>query len=609
MSGEAAKRVLLAPLDPVHDVGLKVIRRALEAAGHTTILLPPDVPPEEIVAAALEHQVDVVLLSRTIGYQVAEAAARFADLAEAAGLRERVRIAIGGMAIRPELAAEMGFDAAFGPGTTPEEAVAFVEGREPAPGEQRGATRRRPALAPTRTYRYRHAEIGRLLEEIAQELLAWAHGRLSPGVERAQLRQAMIRAARAGESTERLRREYARLTDGAAAAFYARGDLPPGLRRLEAGELQAIRRYAERANAAPAGPELRHGQDTLVFTQYGTGCPIHDIAHIKVLEGWSVDGVIHFDPAWGARTEGLLEGAFTHQRDGTVITPENLQHIRAGLGPYTLWQVRAHRGLNTAETVVLAGEYGADATKINIAYGSLSGGTDPERLAVDGLAAMRYAAEYRLPYDVVTNEELSGVPAHKAFAGMLIVAHVGRRLGGTPYLQPLFCKGPEALIRGLMDANHVDFHAAKILALRRIVDAPIWPGAPVGFMTHTEDRVQSSVTTALHAALGASLGVEAVTIASSDEAYSGGPITAASRVDTLRAVAEALRFFGRARIEPTPAAESLADELVEGIEQVLRRVAEVGFVRALYEGVLGSPEEGGHPGRAGRGTVYARAAR
>lgn len=592
------QKVLLAPLDPVHDVGLKLIKNALEQAGHDTILLPPDLPPEEIVSAALQQQVDIVLISRTLGYQVAELAARFVDLMEVSGLRSKVRLAIGGMAVRPEIGAELGFDGAFGPGTTPAEAVAFVEGRPFHELKSRGR-RLRPELPLDYGYTYRHSGIGQLLDRIGQEFMDWARGKSSPGVERAALREAMLSTP--GGS---LRPEYGKLCDGVAGAFYAHGRLPDTLRNLTPEELEQMTEYVRRANGTMDPRPLRHaGQRTLVFGQYGTGCLVQDVAGIKVLEAWGADGVIHFDPSWGARTEGLLEGTYSHQGDGSVITGENLLYIKAGLAPTTLWQVRAHRGLNTAETVVLAHAAGADATKINIAYGSLAAGTDPERLAIDGLAAMTYAAKYRMPYDVVTNEELAGVPAHKAFAGMLISAHIGRMVGGFPFLQPLFCKGPEALVRGLMDDNHVDFHAAKIAALRQMIDAPIWPGAPVGFMTHTEDRVQASVTTALHAALAASLGCDAVTISSSDEAYSGGPIAAASRVDTLQSTGETLRFLGQARIEPTPQAAALAAQLVVQIEGVLHEVAQVGFVPALYQGLLGSKDDGAHPGRAGRGTV------
>jgi len=63
----------------------------------------------------------------------------------------------------------------------------------------------------------------------------------------------------------------------------------------------------------------------------------------------------------------------------------------------------------------------------------------------------------------------------------------------------------------------VDMNTAKLAVWREIVDTPIWPGEPVGFMTHTPDRVQSAMTTAAHVALAATLGVDAITMASSDE--------------------------------------------------------------------------------------------
>ncbi|HYF93863.1 MAG TPA: cobalamin-dependent protein [Symbiobacteriaceae bacterium] len=601
------KRVLLAPIDPVHDVGLKMINRGLKEAGHETVLLPPDLPPEEIVEAAIRENVDCVLLSRTLGYDVAEHTARFVDIAEAAGLRQKVKLGIGGMAIRPELGAEMGFDGAFGPGTTVAQAIAFVEGRPFHEITGIGAERTRPDITEGFTYSYRHPEIERLLDKLVDQFMEWVADRSSPAVQRAALRKQILETERNGGNATELRQQYGKLCTGAAAAYYTNGSLPDVVRTISDRELDLLDEYCKSADKNGPSKDIRRGaKKPLVFTQYGTGCLVTDIAHVKLLEAWAADGVVHFDPSWGARTEGFLEGVLSHKGDGTIITAENLAKISQSLQKHTLFQVRAHRGLNTPETVMLAGEVGAHLTKININYGSLAGGTDPERLAVDGYHAMRYAAEYGLPFDVVTNEELAGVPAHKAFAGMLVTAHIGRRLGGRPILQPLFCKGAEALIKGLMDDNHVDFNAAKVMALRSIIDAPIWPGAPVGFMTHTEDRVQSAMTTALHAALGAAVGVEAVSIASTDEAYSGGPIVSGSRVDTLRAVMEALRFFGSAQIAPTPKATEMANNIVDGIVKVLTQAVETGFVPGLYQGVFGDPEDGAYPGRAGKGTVTRR---
>lgn len=607
------RHVLLAPLDPVHDIGLKMIRQALRERGHETVLLPPDMTPEEIVQAGLDSKTDVLLVSRTVGYGVAESLGRLVDLAESAGLRRRAKMAIGGMAIRPELAAELGFDGAFGPGTTVEEAVAFVEGR-PWLSKKTTASKARCDLTAKYDYTYRHDTIARLLEQTSELIMDWARGKTSPAIKRARLRAEILAAQKAAGDepspalqTElaRLRAEYASHCDATIAGYYRAGALPPRTRLITASEISTLQKMLNETPRHPNPLSIQHrAQQPAVFIQYGTGCPLMDIEHIKIAEGWGADGVVHFDPSWGARSEGFVEGYVSHAENGTVTTPENLRLIGQSIEPGTLWQVRAHRGLNTPETVVLAVDAGAHLTKVNMAYGSLGAGTDPARLTVDGVETIRLAAAAGLAFDVVTNEELSGVPAHKAFASMLIIVDLARRLGGRPFLQPLFCYSPEVMINGRMADNYIDFNAAKVLALRSIISAPIWLGAPIGFLTQTEDRVQSSVSTALHAGLAASLGVDAISIASSDEAYSGGPITAQSRVDTLRAVKEMYRFLGTCTINPTPKAAEWADQLVKDIELTLREVIRKGcFVQALYDGVLGSREDGAYPGRAGRNTV------
>lgn len=599
------RTVLLAPLDPVHDVGLKLIKRKLEERGHRVFLLPPDLAPEEIVARAREISPDFLMISRAISYGTSEVLAKFADLADASGLRETTKIAVGGLSMRPETAQELGFDAGFGPDTPPEAAVAYVEGREV---RLKGGSRpdSKANLVEGFSYKFKDEEIGALCVEIARGLIDWARSRTSPGIERAYLREEIEKEKASGNEKRvlELRRKYMMLTDGDVRKWYETGEPVPHTRPLTGKETADIEKLAE----AVGLEEYPGSQDILnkynVFIQYGTGCPEMDAYHIRLSLAWGARGVVHFDPSWGARTEGLLEGAWSHQHDGTVLTLENLKLIKKALLPGSMWQVRAHRGLNTPETVVLAALSGADLTKINIVYGSLGAGTDPERLSVDGVEAMKLAARFKLPYDVVTNEELCGVPAEKAFAGMLIVATAGILLGGKPILQPLFANSPQAIIAGLTDDNFVDFNAAKMIALRNIIDAPIWPGAPVGFLTQTQDRCQSSVMTALHAVLALKQGAQAVTIASSDEAYAGGPITAPARVDTLKAVAASLRFFGSSDLAPTTKARDMADNLREGILGVLKQVAARGdFVASLYEGLLGTREDGAYPGRAGKGTV------
>lgn len=597
------KKVLLAPLDPVHDIGLKMIKRGLEQRGHETILLPPDYSAEEIIKMIIDKNVDVVLVSRTIGYGVAEILGKFIDLAEAAGIRDKVRIGIGGMAIRPELAAELGFDAGFGPGTTVEEAIAFVEGREYIPAEGKNAKVKKD-ITKGYDYEFHNKRIEKLLDSIVDSILSYVRDKTSPAVLRAQIRRQMLESSDESK-VQSLRKDYANLCDDTIKVFYESGKYRQKTRPMTEGEINSLARYVDSVDERMKPLNLQHNKkNPVVFIQYGTGCPFMDIAHIKSCEAWGADGAVHFDPSWGARAEGFLEGYITHEEDGSVITYENLKSIKNSLLPSTLWQVRAHRGLNTPETVLLAGKIGADLTKINIAYGSLGGGTDPERLTVDAVEAIKYAAEFDMPFDVVTNEELCGVPAYKAFAGMLIVSKLGLRLGGKPILQPLFCYSPEVMISGQMEDNYVDFNAAKIYCLRNIINAPIWCGAPIGFLTQTEDRVQSSLMTALHASLASSLGVDGISIASSDEAFSGGPITAPARIDTLRAAQASFRFFGQSNIIPTDNAKKWAADIGEGIEKTLELVEKNGnFVDALYKGLLGSREDGAYPGRAGRNSV------
>lgn len=603
--------VLLVPLDPVHDNAVKLLGRKLREAGYETIVMPPGSTPEEVVDLGLRSRPVAILVSRTLGYKVGETLGRLVDLAEAAGLRETTKLGVGGMAITKEVGVELGFDGVFVGDLNMAEVLAFLEGREVAAEVQaeRGEARTKPKLTEGYSYRFHDRTIWELLDSITDQLLAWAKGKTSPGIERAKVRAEMIAEGVASETCERpdLRQRlldtYLSLCSQDVVAFYRSGTLPSGVRRIQAAEIERLPLLLQ-ATPARAG-HIRHiGHRPAFFVQYGTGCPVMDITHIKACEAWGVDGVIHFDPSWNAQTEGLLEGLLSHQHDGTIVTLENLRLLRQYMDPGTAWLVRVHRGLNTPETLILAQAAGADYVKINIPYGCTGGGTDPERLAVDSVYCMQLAAQYGLPFNIPGNDELSGVPPHKSFASILIMLALGLKLGAKPIPNPLLCYSPYMMIHGHMDDNMVDMNLAKLAVWREIVDAPVWPGEPVGFMTHTPERVQSAVATAAHVALASAAGVAAVTFASSDEAYSKGPISLPARIDTIRAVKEMLRFLGSAQFCPTPGAEKLTDRLREDITSVLQKVAARGdFVASIYEGLLGDQSDGLYPGRSGRHTV------
>lgn len=596
------KRILCVPLDPVHDVGIKIIRNALAGRGFETELLSPDLPMEEVVHKAVSGGYDDILVSRTLGYGVAELLGRFVDLLDASGVRERSRVVLGGKAVTAELAAELGFDRGFDEHAQIEDIVAFIEGSS-VQGSVAAADKKKPDITAGYTYAVRDPRIEASLDEIVDKLLRWAEGKSTPGIRRARIRQAMLHESSAARKASLLD-EYLSLSDSVIADAFRRNVMPKGVRSVTDEEVRRLRELVqERRQVRPI--TLRHsGERPLFFKFLGSGCPVLDILHAKVCERWGVDGFLLINPSWEARYEGLLEGALTHQNDGTVTSAENIRLVRDLLEPSTLLTVRAHRGLNTPETVVLAAHGGADMTKIDLVYGSLGAGTDPARLAVDGIEAIRLAATHAMPFDIPGNDELSGVPAWKTLAGLLINVHLGKRLGARAILKPLFCYGPHIVINGLMQQTFVDYNAAKIRALRSIVDCPIWPGEPIAFMTQTEDRVQSATATSFHAALGTALGVDAMTVASTDEAYSRGPICMASRIDSLQGIHEAARFMGDATVAPTAAVDAMTEDLHNKIAEVLARVRTAPHLpAAIAGGLLGDREDGAYPGKFGKGTV------
>lgn len=606
-------KVLLAPLDPVHDNAVKLLKRKLAEAGHEAISMPPGTTEEELIERALTEHPDVILVSRTLGYQVAEILGHLVDLAEASGLRESTRIGVGGMAITRETGAELGFDATFVGELNMPAVLNFVTGKTStisADEQAEVSHRTKPDILQGYTYEFKDKKIEALLDTITSQILEWVKGKTSNGIERAQLREEMIYEDVSGPNfhgkaatRQQLLGKYLKLCDAEIQAFYNDGKLPAGVRWLGKEEVDRLPSLLE--NFHGTEDNLRHSRTKpLFFCQYGTGCPVMDVVHVKTSEAWGIDGVLHFDPSWGAQREGLLEGCLSHEHDGTILTLENLQFIHHYMEPYTLWNVRGHRGLNTPETQVIGHASGADIFKINIPYGSTGGGTDPERLTVDGVYSLRLAAKYGIPFDIPGNDELSGVPPYKTFAGLLIMTMLGLKLGANPIPKPLLCYSPYMTIYGRMDDNMIDMNVAKLAVWPDIVDAPIWPGEPIGFMTHTPERVQSAIATALHASLASTMGVAAATIASSDEAYSKGPISNPARVDTFRAVKEISRFMGNAGYQPTAQAEIIRAELHEKITEVLEAIARRGdFVASIYEGLLGNEEDGLYPGRTGKGSV------
>ncbi|HIC93917.1 MAG TPA: cobalamin B12-binding domain-containing protein [Anaerolineae bacterium] len=121
-------RVLIAkPGLDGHDRGAKVVARALRDAGMEVIYTGLRQTPEMIVEAALQEDVDVIGLSILSGAHMA-LFPRIMSLLKEKGLDD-VLVVAGGIIPDEDVPAlkEMGIREVFGPGTSTEEIVKFIE--------------------------------------------------------------------------------------------------------------------------------------------------------------------------------------------------------------------------------------------------------------------------------------------------------------------------------------------------------------------------------------------------------------------------------------------------------------------------------------------------
>ena len=94
----------------LHDIGKNLVKMMLEGKGIEVVDLGTDVSPETFVMTAKEQQCQIIccsaLLTTTMGVMEDVVKA-----AEAAGIRDQVKIMIGGAPVTEEFAAQIGADA------------------------------------------------------------------------------------------------------------------------------------------------------------------------------------------------------------------------------------------------------------------------------------------------------------------------------------------------------------------------------------------------------------------------------------------------------------------------------------------------------------------
>ena len=94
----------------LHDIGKNIVAAMLRAAGFQVIDLGVDVPPERFVDAVRRHNADIVGMSALLTTTMPEMR-NVIDALRSAGLRDRVKVIVGGAPVDEQYAREIGADA------------------------------------------------------------------------------------------------------------------------------------------------------------------------------------------------------------------------------------------------------------------------------------------------------------------------------------------------------------------------------------------------------------------------------------------------------------------------------------------------------------------
>lgn len=111
-SGEGSKygqMILCTVKDDLHDIGKNIVKAMLEAGGFEVLDLGIDVAPEIVVAAAKENNIKIIALSGVLTLAL-DSMKDTIEAFKAAGMRDDVKIIIGGCPVSEEACKSMAAD-------------------------------------------------------------------------------------------------------------------------------------------------------------------------------------------------------------------------------------------------------------------------------------------------------------------------------------------------------------------------------------------------------------------------------------------------------------------------------------------------------------------
>ena len=104
------KAVICTVKGDLHDIGKNLVKMMIEGTGISVIDLGIDCPPERVVEAVKEYKPDIVCLSALLTTTMVNQKATIDALKEA-GLRDQVKVMVGGAPVMQAFADEIGADA------------------------------------------------------------------------------------------------------------------------------------------------------------------------------------------------------------------------------------------------------------------------------------------------------------------------------------------------------------------------------------------------------------------------------------------------------------------------------------------------------------------
>lgn len=93
----------------MHDIGKNLVRMMLEGKGIEVIDLGVDVPAEEFIRCAVENQCDIICCSALLTTTMSKLG-EVVELAKEAGIREKVKIMVGGAPVNQTYCDSIGAD-------------------------------------------------------------------------------------------------------------------------------------------------------------------------------------------------------------------------------------------------------------------------------------------------------------------------------------------------------------------------------------------------------------------------------------------------------------------------------------------------------------------